>query len=98
MVGVGNIGVVVIVIIIGGFGVVFWMIVVGLFGISLKCVECVLGVKYCDEYGDGLVLGGFMYYFSKGFVVWGWFFVGWYFGILYVVFIVVGCLGIGNMF
>ncbi len=97
-VGVGNIGAVAIAITIGGPGAVFWMIVAGLLGTSLKCAECVLGVKYRDEHSDDSVSGGPMYYLSKGMAARGRPLVGRYLGILYAAFIVVGCLGIGNMF
>ena len=42
------------------------MIVCGLIGMSMKFVECTLGVKYRDVGSDGTVYGGPMYYLSKG--------------------------------
>ncbi len=65
-VGLGNIAGVAIAVSIGGPGATFWMIVAGLMGMSLKFAECTLGVKYRNEYADGTVSGGPMYYFSKG--------------------------------
>ena len=42
------------------------MIVCGLMGMSLKFVECTLGVHYRDVDDDGVVYGGPMYYLTKG--------------------------------
>ena len=42
------------------------MIIAGFLGMSSKFVECTLGVKYRNEYTDGSVSGGPMYYLSKG--------------------------------
>ena len=38
----------------------------GLMGMASKFTECTLGVKYRNEYADGTVSGGPMYYLSKG--------------------------------
>ncbi len=65
-VGVGNIAGVALAVSLGGPGATFWMIVAGLLGMSSKFVECTLGVKYRNEYEDGTVSGGPMYYLSKG--------------------------------
>ena len=65
-VGIGNIAGVAVAVSIGGPGATFWMIVAGLLGMSSKFVECTLGVKYRNEYTDGTVSGGPMYYLSKG--------------------------------
>ena len=65
-VGVGNIAGVALAVSLGGPGATFWMIVAGLLGMSSKFVECTLGVKYRNEYDDGSVSGGPMYYLSKG--------------------------------
>lgn len=65
-VGLGNIAGVAVAISTGGPGATFWMIVFGLFSMSSKFVECALGVKYRDEYPDGTVSGGAMYYLRKG--------------------------------
>ena len=42
------------------------MIVCGLMGMSLKFVECTLGVHYRDVDENGVVYGGPMYYLTKG--------------------------------
>ena len=65
-VGLGNIAGVAIAVSFGGPGATFWMILAGLIGMSSKFVECTLGVKYRNEYTDGTVSGGPMYYLSKG--------------------------------
>jgi AGCS family alanine or glycine:cation symporter len=65
-VGLGNIAGVAVAVSLGGPGATFWMIVAGLLGMSSKFVECTLGVKYRNEYTDGTVSGGPMYYLSKG--------------------------------
>jgi AGCS family alanine or glycine:cation symporter len=66
-VGLGNIAGVAVAVGIGGPGATFWMILAGLMGMASKFTECTLGVKYRNEYQDGTVSGGPMYYISKGF-------------------------------
>ncbi|MCP4998739.1 MAG: sodium:alanine symporter family protein, partial [Hyphomicrobiales bacterium] len=66
-VGLGNIAGVAVAVGIGGPGATFWMILAGLLGMASKFTECTLGVKYRNEYEDGSVSGGPMYYISKGF-------------------------------
>ena len=61
-VGNGNIAGVALAIALGGPGATFWMIVCGLMGMSLKFVECTLGVYYRDVDENGVVYGGPMYY------------------------------------
>jgi AGCS family alanine or glycine:cation symporter len=68
-VGLGNIAGVALAVSLGGPGATFWMIVAGLFSMSTKFAECTLGVKYRNEYADGTVSGGPMYYLSKGLAV-----------------------------
>jgi len=65
-VGLGNIGGVAIAIAMGGPGATFWMIIIGLMAMSLKFVECTLGVKYREVHADGTVSGGPMYYLKNG--------------------------------
>jgi alanine or glycine:cation symporter, AGCS family len=65
-VGLGNIAGVAVAVTLGGPGATFWMILAGLFGMSLKFLECTLGVKYRVEHPDGTVSGGPMYYLSRG--------------------------------
>ena len=65
-VGLGNIAGVAIAVATGGPGATFWMIMAGLLGMSSKFVECTLGQKYREVRPDGRVMGGAMYYLSKG--------------------------------
>lgn len=66
-VGLGNIAGVAVAVSLGGAGATFWMIVCGLLGMSMKFVECTLGVKYRDILPDGRVFGGPMNYLRYGF-------------------------------
>jgi len=96
-VGLGNIAGVAVAVGIGGPGATFWMILAGLLGMASKFTECTLGVKYRNEYPDGTVSGGPMYYISKGFIerkVPG----GKIMAILFSIFCILGALGGGNMF
>lgn len=97
-VGIGNIGGVAISISIGGPGAIFWLIVAGLIGMTTKFVECTLGVKYRQINADGTVSGGPMYYLRDGLKARGLNGLGKFLGLFYAVSIVIGCLGIGNMF
>ena len=65
-VGLGNIAGVAIAICIGGPGATLWMILAGFIGMSSKFVECTLGQKYREERPDGRIMGGAMYYLSRG--------------------------------
>ncbi len=99
-VGLGNIAGVAIAVSTGGPGATFWMILSGLFGMSAKFVECTLGVKYRNEYPDGTVSGGPMYYLSKGLAseypaLAG---VGRLLAVLFAVLCIGGTLGAGGMF
>ncbi|MBQ2260687.1 MAG: alanine:cation symporter family protein [Loktanella sp.] len=96
-VGLGNIAGVAVAVSIGGAGATFWMIVAGLFGMATKFTECTLGVKYRNEYPDGSVSGGPMYYMVKGFKEQG-LPLGGAMAILFSVFTILGALGGGNMF
>jgi alanine or glycine:cation symporter, AGCS family len=96
-VGLGNIAGVAVAVSIGGAGATFWMIVAGLLGMASKFTECTLGVKYRNEYPDGTVSGGPMYYISKGFAERG-LPLGGVLAILFAVFCVLGAFGGGNMF
>lgn len=96
-VGLGNIAGVAVAVSIGGAGATFWMIVAGLLGMASKFTECTLGVKYRNEYPDGTVSGGPMYYIRKGFAERGLPF-GRPLAALFAVFCVLGALGGGNMF
>lgn len=97
-VGIGNIGGVAIAISIGGPGATFWMIVAGILGMSTKFVECSLATMYRRENVDGSVSGGPMYYLEQGLTEKGWPGIGKFMGRFYAIGIVIGCMGIGNMF
>ncbi|MFT6169796.1 MAG: AGCS family alanine or glycine:cation symporter, partial [Celeribacter sp.] len=96
-VGLGNIAGVAVAVGIGGPGATFWMILAGLLGMAAKFTECTLGVKYRNEYADGTVSGGPMYYISKGFSELG-LPGGKFLAVLFSVFCILGALGGGNMF
>lgn len=96
-VGLGNIAGVAVAIGIGGPGATFWMILAGLLGMASKFTECTLGVKYRNEYEDGTVSGGPMYYMSKGFDELG-LPGGKILAVLFSIFCILGALGGGNMF
>ena len=97
-VGLGNIAGVAIAVSIGGPGATFWMILAGLMGMSLKFAECTLGVKYRNEYADGTVSGGPMYYMSKGLAEKGMGGLGRVLAVFFAVCCIAGALGGGNMF
>jgi len=96
-VGLGNIAGVAVAVGIGGPGATFWMILAGLMGMASKFTECTLGVKYRNEYEDGTVSGGPMYYLSKGFAEKG-LPGGKFLAIMFSIFCILGALGGGNMF
>ena len=97
-VGVGNIGGVAVAIAIGGPGAAFWLFMAGFLAMSTKFVECTLGVKYRRVNADGSVSGGPMYYLERFFQIRNWPKVGKFLGSFYALALVIGCLGIGNMF
>ena len=97
-VGVGNIGGVAVAIAVGGPGAAFWLFMAGFLAMSTKFVECTLGVKYRRINADGSVSGGPMYYLEHFFYVRNWPKVGKSLGSFYALSLVIGCLGIGNMF
>lgn len=97
-VGIGNIGGVAVAITIGGPGAAFWLMVAGFLAMSTKLVECTLGVKYRRELPDGSVSGGPMYYLEHLLARRGLPRLGRSLGLAYALALVIGCLGIGNMF
>ncbi len=97
-VGVGNIAGVAVAISMGGPGATFWMILAGLLGMSTKFVECALGTHYRRENPDGTVSGGPMYYLERGLAERGMAGFGKGMARFYALGIVIGCMGIGNMF
>ncbi|WP_439101393.1 alanine/glycine:cation symporter family protein [Congregibacter sp.] len=97
-VGIGNIGGVAVAISIGGPGAALWLVVAGLLSMSTKLVECTLGVKYRRHNPDGSVSGGPMYYLEYWLSVRAWPKLGKALGAFYAASLMIGCLGIGNMF
>ncbi len=97
-VGIGNIAGVAVAISLGGPGATFWLIVAGFLGMSTKFAECTLGLKYRHQHEDGSVSGGPMYYLEQGLRERNLPSVGRALGIFYAASMVIGCLGIGNMF
>lgn len=95
-VGNGNIAGVALAIALGGPGATFWMIICGLLGMSLKFVECTLGVQYRDIGPDGTVYGGPMYYLSKGLKEKGFATLGKITAVLFAIFCIGGSFGGGN--
>ncbi len=97
-VGLGNIAGVAVAVSLGGPGATFWMIIAGLFGMCAKFTECTLAVKYRNEYPDGTVSGGPMYYLSKGMSDKGKPRLGKAMGVFFAVMCIFGAMGGGNMF
>ncbi|WP_439105769.1 alanine/glycine:cation symporter family protein [Congregibacter sp.] len=97
-VGIGNIGGVAVAISIGGPGAALWLVVAGLLSMSTKLVECTLGVKYRRHNPDGSVSGGPMYYLEHWLQIRKWPKLGKALGAFYAASLMIGCLGIGNMF
>jgi len=97
-VGIGNIAGVAVAISMGGPGATFWLIVAGLLGMSTKFAECTLGLKFRVHHADGSVSGGPMYYLEEGLKARNLPRVGKALGMFYAAAMVIGCLGIGNMF
>ncbi len=97
-VGIGNIAGVAVAISLGGPGATFWLIVAGFLGMSTKFAECTLGLKFRQENPDGSVSGGPMYYLEAGLRERNLPRIGRGLGIFYAASMVIGCLGIGNMF
>jgi len=97
-VGIGNIGGVAVAVTMGGPGATLWLIMAGVLGMSTKFVECTLSVKYRDTFDDGHVSGGPMYYLNYGLRSLGYHNLGKVMGGIYAVGILLGALGIGNLF
>ncbi len=97
-VGLGNIAGVGVAVYLGGPGATFWMILAGLLGMASKFTECTLGVHYRNEYKDGTVSGGPMYYLSKGLSEDGKAALGKFLAIFFSICCIGGALGGGNMF
>ncbi|HET9133763.1 MAG TPA: alanine/glycine:cation symporter family protein [Gemmatimonadales bacterium] len=97
-VGLGNIAGVAIAVSIGGPGATFWMIIAGLIGMSAKFTECTLGQKYREVRPDGRVMGGAMFYLSKGMAELGMPRFGKVLAAIFAVMCIGGSLGGGNTF
>ena len=97
-VGLGNIAGVGVAVALGGPGATFWMILAGLLGMASKFTECILGVHYRNEYADGTVSGGPMYYLSKGLSERGKATFGKVLAVGFAICCIGGALGGGNMF
>lgn len=96
-VGLGNIAGVTLAMTNGGPGAFFWMMASAFFGMTLKCVECALGVKYRLVHPDGTVLGGPMRYLKLGLANRGWGGLGTVLGVLFTILCILGSFGGGNM-
>ena len=97
-VGLGNIAGVAIAVSIGGPGATFWMIIAGLLGMSSKFAECTLGQKYRQVRPDGRLMGGAMYYLSRGLGEMGMPKFGKVLAVIFAILCIGGSLGGGNMF
>lgn len=97
-VGLGNIAGVAIAIALGGPGATFWMIVAGFLGMTSKFVECTLGQKYREVRPDGRVMGGAMFYLSRGLAKMGFGPVGSALGFMFAVLCIGGSFGGGCAF
>lgn len=97
-VGLGNIAGVAVAVSIGGPGATFWMVLAGLLGMASKFTECTLGVKYRNEYPDGSISGGPMYYLSKGLALQNKAALGKFLAVFFAICCIFGSFGGGNMF
>ncbi|WP_228021664.1 alanine/glycine:cation symporter family protein [Vasconcelosia minhoensis] len=97
-VGLGNIAGVAIAIQLGGPGAMFWLTLAGFCGMVTKFVECTLSVKYRRRLEDGTVLGGPMYYLTRGLSPRGMRPLGQGLAVLFCILCLGGSLGGANMF
>ncbi|MBA3314946.1 MAG: alanine:cation symporter family protein [Planctomycetaceae bacterium] len=97
-VGLGNIAGVAIAVAIGGPGATFWMIVAGFLGMSSKFMECTLGQKYREVRPDGRIMGGAMFYLSKGLGELGLGPFGKVLAVVFAILCIGGSFGGGNSF
>ena len=97
-IGLGNIAGVAIAVGIGGPGAIFWMVVMGFLAMSSKFMECTLGMKYRGVRPDGRIMGGAMYYLSKGLKEIGLGPLGMVLAPLFALLCVVASFGGGNAF
>jgi AGCS family alanine or glycine:cation symporter len=97
-VGLGNIAGVAIAVSLGGPGAIFWMIIAGFLGMSSKFTECTLGQKYRETRPDGRVMGGAMFYLTKGLAEKGFGGFGKVLAVLFAILCIGGSFGGGNTF
>ena len=97
-VGLGNIASVTIAVMIGGPGAIFWMVMCGLLGMTSKFTECSLGQMYREVRPDGRVMGGAMFYLSKGLKEMGMGGVGKVLAVFFAVLCIGGSFAGGNSF
>ncbi|WP_228037850.1 alanine/glycine:cation symporter family protein [Nodosilinea sp. LEGE 06152] len=97
-VGLGNIAGVAIAIQLGGPGAMVWLTLAGFCGMVTKFVECSLAVKYRRVENDGTVLGGPMYYMTRGLAPKGMRPLGQGLAVLFCILCLGGSLGGANMF
>ncbi len=97
-VGLGNIAGVAIAVSIGGPGAVLWMVIAGFLGMSSKFTECTLGQKYRERRPDGRVMGGAMFYLSKGLSELGLARLGKFLALFFAILCIGGSFGGGNTF
>ena len=97
-VGLGNIAGVAIAVMTGGPGAVFWMIIAGFLGMSAKFVECTLGQKFREVRSDGRIMGGAMFYLSRGLKEMKLAPLGKVLGVIFAVLCVFASFGGGNAF
>lgn len=97
-VGLGNIAGVTTAIALGGPGAAFWMVLAGFLGMSSKFVECTLGQKYREVRPDGRIMGGAMYYLSRGLAELGLAPLGKLFAVCFAVLCVGGSFAGGNAY
>ncbi len=82
----------------GGPGAIFWMVMAGFLGMSSKFVECTLGQKYREVRPDGKVMGGAMFYLSKGLKEMNMPILGKVLAVMFAILCIGGSFGGGNNF
>jgi alanine or glycine:cation symporter, AGCS family len=97
-VGLGNIAGVAIAVATGGPGAIFWMVLAGFLGMSAKFTECTLGQKYREVRPNGQVMGGAMFYLSKGLKEMNMPMLGKVLATMFAILCIGGSLGGGNTF
>nr|NQU92365.1 alanine:cation symporter family protein [Bacteroidota bacterium] len=96
-IGLGNIAGVALAVGIGGPGATLWMVLAGFLGMSLKFVECTLGVKYRRIDKSGNVSGGAMYYLRNGLKKKKLGILGHVLAVTFAILVIGGSVGGGNM-